>query len=154
MSDWKRTTREVSFDRLPQAMQTEIHRHIEQYNLGDILSDASMCIQSDAVKARKGMFGSSETNHMGVVLTPRWLIWAVMDTKTPPAVLSALLQDIVVQDYAETPFAKMVPDSGVQVNGKFTDMTGNASAFIGLEENVVGRKFRELVVGAVQDAKK
>ena len=48
----------------------------------------------------------------------------------------------------------MVPDSGIQLNGKFTDMPENASAFIGLEENAVGKKFRERVIAAVQQAKK
>jgi len=47
-----------------------------------------------------------------------------------------------------------MPDSGLQVNGKFTDVTENASAFIGLENNVVGKRFKDLVIGAVQDAKK
>lgn len=154
MSDWKRSTREISFEQLPPVMQAEIHKHIDLYNLGDILSDALMCIQSDAEKAKKGLLDAAESNHMGVVLTPRWLIWVVNGTKTPAATLSALLQDIVVQEYADTPFARMVPDSGIQVNGKFTDMTENASAFIGLEDNAVGRKFKDLVIGAVQDAKK
>ena len=40
-----------------------------------------------------------------------------------------------------------MPDSGLQVNE-------SASAFIGLENNVVGTTFKELVVRAVQDAKK
>jgi hypothetical protein len=35
-----------------------------------------------------------------------------------------------MQDYAQTPFAKMVPDSGLQVNGTFTDISENASAFV------------------------
>jgi hypothetical protein len=48
----------------------------------------------------------------------------------------------------------MVPDSGIQVNGKFTDMVENASAFIGLEKNAAGEKFREKVIAVVQNAKK
>jgi hypothetical protein len=154
MSEWKRSTRELSFDQLPAEMQTEINRHIELYNLGDILSDALICIHSSATKAKAGLFGAAETNQMGVVLTPRWLVWVITGTKTPASALSALLQDIVVQDYAETPFAKMVPDSGVQVSGKFTDVSESASAFIGLEENEAGSKFKELLVNAAQDAKK
>lgn len=102
MSDWIRSTRQISFEQLPEAMRAEIHRHIELYNLGEILSDTLMCIQSDAEKTSRGLFGSKETNHMGVVLTPRWLVWAVSGSKTPTSALSALLQDIVVQDYADT----------------------------------------------------
>lgn len=154
MSEWKRSTRELSFDQLPAEMKTEINRHIELYNLGDILSGALICIHSSATKAKAGLFGAAETIQMGVVLTPSWLVWVITGTKTPPSALSALLQDVVVQDYADTPFAKMVPDSGVQVNGKFTDVSESASALIGLEENEAGSKFKELLVNAVQDAKK
>ncbi len=53
-----------------------------------------------------------------------------------------------------TPFAKMVPDSGIEVNGKCTDAVENASAFIGLEENTVGNRFKETVIGTVQAAKR
>jgi hypothetical protein len=59
-----------------------------------------------------------------------------------------------VQVYVDTAFARMVSDSGIQLNEKFTDMPENASAFIGLEENAVGKKFRERVIAAVQQAKK
>lgn len=155
MSEWKRSTREVSFDQLPVPMKTEMQKHIELYNLGDILSDALMCIQTDSEKAKKGLFGSAELVQQGAVVTPRWLVWVVSGTKTPePAALSALLTDIVIQDYADTEFAKLVPDSGIQINGKFTDVSENASAFIGLQENDAGRKFKETVIKAVQDAKK
>lgn len=155
MSDWKRTTREVSFEQLPADMKAEIQKHIELYNLGDILSDAKMWIQTDSEKPKMGLFGSAESVRQCAAVTPRWLVWVVSGTKTPePASLSALLTDIVIQDYADTQFAKMVPDSGIQVNGKFTDVSESASAFIGLEENASGKKFKETVIAAVQEAKK
>ena len=154
MSDWKRSTREISFELFPTDLKAEIQKHIELYNLGSILSDAQICIQTDSEKARKGLFGSAEVVHMGAVLTPRWLIWVVSGTRTAPAALSALLTDVVIQDYANNQFAKMIPDSGIQVTGKFTDVPENGSAFIGLEENEAGRKFKELAIEAVQSAKK
>jgi hypothetical protein len=136
-------------------MKAEVQKHIELYNLGDILSDALMCIQTDSEKPKKRLFGLAESVRQCAVVASRWLVWVVSGTKTPkPAALSALLTDVVVLDYSNTQFAKMVPDSGIQVNGKFTDVSKNASAFIGLEENVVGRKFKEVVITAVQDAKK
>lgn len=154
MSDWKRSTREIPFDQLPPEMKTAIQKHIELYNLGNILSDALMCIQTDSEKPKKGLFGSAEEVHTGAVVTPRWLLWVASGTKTRAAVLSALLTDIVIQDYADTPFAKMVSDSGIHVSGKFTDVSENGTAFIGLEDNAAGRKFKETVIGAVQSAKK
>ena len=154
MSDWKRLTKEVQLDGLMPEMVVEIRKHVELYNLGPILADALMCVQTDSEKIKKGLFGSAEVVHQGVLVTPRWIIWVVHGTKIGTAVLSAQLRDVVVKDYAQTPFAKMVPDSGIEVSGHFTDASENASAFIGLEENAVGTKFKEMVIQAVQDAKK
>ena len=154
MSDWKRSTREVPFAGLMAEMVEAVNKHIELYNLGSILTDALMCIQTDSEKAKKGLFGKAELVRQGAIVTPRWLIWVVMDSSNKAAVLSAQLSDVVVQDYAQTQFAKMIPDSGIQVNGKFTDVSENASAFIGLEDGDVGRKFTETVIVAVQNSKK
>ena len=154
MSDWKRSTQAISFEQMPIALKAEIQKHVERYQLGDILSEALMCIQTVSEKAKKGILGSREMVYLGAVVTPRWLIWAVEGTKSSAAVLSALLAEVVVQDYANTPFSKMIPDSGIEVSGKFTDAVENASAFIGLEDNAVGKKFKETVIDAVQNAKK
>lgn len=153
MSDWKRTTREVAFEQFSEDVKTEIQRHIRLYNLGEIMQDALMCIETDSEKPKKGLFGSAESVRQCAIVTPRWLVWAVRDQKSLAA-LSALMKDIVIQDYGDTPFAKMVPDSGIQVTGKFTDVSENASAFLGLEANAAGEKFKETVIRAVQHAKK
>lgn len=154
MSDWKRRTIEVPFDGLLPEMVTAINQHIEQYNLGPILSDSLMGIQTDSEKAKRGLFGTAERVSMGAVVTPRWLVWAVTGTKTKPMALSAQLINVTVQDYAQTPFAKMVPDSGVQVSGLFTDASEPASAFIGLDDGAAGQRFRKILIKAAQDAKK
>lgn len=154
MSDWKRTTKEIPFESLPPEMIAAINKHIEQHNLGPILSDALMCIQTDSEKVKKGLFGGAETVRMGVVVTPRWLIWAVNGMKTPTSVLSAQLIHVTVQDYAQTQFAKLVPDSGIEVSGMFTDASENSSAFIGLGEGAAGEKFKDVLIKAAADAKK
>lgn len=154
MFEWKRKTRELSFESLPVEMKSVINRHIERYNLGSILSDALMCIQTDSEKVKKNLLGGAETVQMCAVVTPRWLVWAVNGTKSEAAALSAQLSNLTVQDYAQTPFAEMVPDSGLQVTGMFTDASESASAFIGLDEGTAGQKFKELVIQAAQDAKK
>lgn len=154
MSDWKRTTKEVPIERLQPEMVTAIQRHLEQYNLGSVLSDALMCVQTDSEKAKKGLFGSTESVSIGIVVTTRWLVWAIRGTKTQLAVLSAQLRDVVVQDYAQTQFAKMIPDMGLHVSGRFTDASENISAFIGADDSPAGKKFKEIVIQAVQDSKK
>ena len=113
-----------------------------------------MCIQTVSEKAKKGILGSHEMVYMGALITPRWLIWAVEGTRAPVSVLSVRLADVVVQDYADTPFAKMILDSGIEVSGKFTGAMEHASAFFGLEDNAVGKNFKATVIEAVQKAKK
>jgi hypothetical protein len=154
MSEWKRSTREILFDQFPADMRSEIQKHIELYNLGNILSDTLMCVETDSEKPKKGLFGSAETVRMGAVLTPRWLLWVVSGPKTSITAMSALLSDIVIRDYANTQFAKMIPDSGIEVTGKFTDVAENGSAFLGLDDNAAGKKFKETAIRAVQDVKK
>lgn len=154
MPDWKRTTKEVSIDGLRPELVEAINGHIVKYNLGDIFSEAMMCIQTDSEKIKKGLFGGSEIVYMGAVVTSRWLIWATSGTKAQTAVLSALLQDVVVQDYAHSSFAKLVPDTGLNVSGRFTDVSENGSAFIGLGDEPVAGKFLEAVIKAAQEAKK
>ena len=154
MSDWKRTTKEVSFEDLPSEIRSAIEQHIEQHNLGPILADALMCIQTHSEKIAKGLFGKQEIVQMAAIMTPRWLVWSVDQPATQAAVLSAQLIQVTVQDYSQTSFAQMVPDSGVQISGMFTDSSESASAFIGLDEGVAGQKFRQLLIKTAADAKK
>src|SRR5688572_27414548 len=117
MSEWKRKTKEVSFELLPSEMASAIQRHIEQYNLGPILADALMCVQTDSEKTKKGLFGKTENVQIAAIVTPRWLVWSVDQPGSKATALSAQLIHVTVQDHAQTPFAKMVPDSGIEVSG-------------------------------------
>jgi hypothetical protein len=154
VSEWKRRTKEIPFESLPSEMVSSINHHLEQHNLGPILSDVLMCIQIDSEKVKKGLFGGAEIVQVGAVVTPRWLVWAVAEMKKQTAVLSAQLINITIQDYAQTSFAKLVPDSGLEVSGLFTDSNENVSAFIGLDESATANKFKDIIIKAAQEAKK
>jgi hypothetical protein len=154
MSEWNRKTKEVSLESLPSEMASAVQQHVEQYNLGPVLSEALMCIQTDSEKVKKGLLGKAENVQMIAIVTPRWLVWSVDQPDKKPAVLSAQLIHVTVQDYSQTQFAKMVPDSGVEVSGIFTDASESASAFIGLEEGTAGQRFRQILIKAAADAKK
>ena len=135
-------------------MVEAVNQHIERYNLGAILTDALLCVQTDSEKIKKGLFGGSEIVYTGAVVTPHWLIWVVSGTKTQSAVLSAQLRDVTVQDYAQSSFAKLIADSGLNVSGRFTDVSENGAAFIGLDEGPAAVKFKEAVITSAQYAKK
>jgi hypothetical protein len=154
MSDWNRRTREVSVESLPTETTNAIQGHIEQHHLGPILADALMCVYTDSEKTKKGLFGRAETVRMAAILTPRWLVWSVEQPDAKAAVLSAQLIHVTIQDYAQTSFAELIPDSGIQVTGLFTNAGEGASAFIGLEENVAGNSFKDLTIKTAQEAKK
>ena len=152
MGDYKRTTRECTLNTMRPELSAAIRMHVEKHNLGDILSTAVVCIETTSEKIKKGLFGGTEIIYQGAVLTKGWLVWAAGGTKAPMGALSARLNQVTVQDYAITEFAKMIPDTGVQVHGLYTDMSEAASAFIGLAENAAGRKFREALIAALQGA--
>lgn len=154
MSDWKRATQEISFGSLPSEMVSAINQHIEEHNLGSILSDTLMCVQTDSERIKKALFGKTEKVRVVASVTPRWLVWAILEMNMHTSVLSAQLINVTVQDYAQTSFARMIPDSGVEVSGMFTAASESVSAFIGLEANAAGNKFRETLMKAAQDAKK
>ena len=154
MSDWKRLTKEILVENLPEVVLSLIHKHIEEHNLGSILDETLMCIQTDSLQVKKSLFGKTKTVQVSALLTPRWLVWAIQENMTQPVVLSAQLINLTVQDYAQTSFAKMIPDSGIEVNGRFTDSVEGASAFIGLDDGIAAKKFKEIVIKTVQDAKK
>ncbi|MBK9007629.1 MAG: hypothetical protein IPM31_11620 [Anaerolineae bacterium] len=154
MSDWKRTTKELGFENLRPELLQAINGHIEKYNLGEILSDALMCVQTDSEKIKKGLFGGAEVVYAGAVVTPRWLVWATSGTKTQTSASSAQLNDVTIQDYAESSFANMIPDSGLNVSGRFTDASDDGLIFIGLDDNAAGAKFKEIALQTAQEAKR
>ena len=150
MGDYTRTTRECTLDSMRPEIASAIRAHVEKYNLGDILSKPVMCIETTSEKIKKGLFGKGGTIHTGALLTSGWLVWASGADSASIGVLSARLGQVTVQDYAQSSFAKMIPDSGLNISGLFTDASEAALTFIGLEENAAGKKFKEAVIAAVQ----
>ncbi len=160
MGDWKRSTRECSLNDLPPQVTAAIKSHIEQYNLGEILSDASLNIENKSEKIKKGLFGSAGTVFTHVILTPRWLVWTIQDGKDGISAVSARLADIVVTDYAKGKMTQLVPDTGLEVTGEFTGLAHalpseqRGSIFIGLGPEPAAQKCHDALIRAVQDAKK
>ena len=154
MPDWKRQTKEVPIENLPPEVASAIQTHIARYNLGPVLSDALISVQTHSEKSKKGLFGKAEVVEMTAIVTPRWLIWSVDQPAKNAVVLSTQLIHVTVQDYSQTSFAKMIPDSGVEVTGMFTDASESVSAFLGLDEGMAGQKFRQILIQAAADAKK
>jgi hypothetical protein len=155
VGDWSRATRELAFENLPQDLQASIRQHLERYNLGDILADSLMSIETSSEKVRRGLLGKGrELVVMAAVVTPRWLVWAIRGNSADVTVMSARLAEVVIQDYADTKFAKMVPDAGMEVSGSFTDVADRGAAFIGLGPEAASEEFKRTAITAAQSAKK
>ncbi|HEU0295241.1 MAG TPA: hypothetical protein VFR47_21050 [Anaerolineales bacterium] len=67
-------TKEVPLEGLRPERVAAIQNHLEQYDLGEVLSDTLMTVQTDSEKVKKGLFGGAETVYIGIVITPRWLM--------------------------------------------------------------------------------
>ena len=161
MGDWNRTTKECALESLNSDNMAAIKKHLESYNLGPILDDYLMGIETTSEKKKKGLFGGGGDSRVIVsaIVTPRWLIWAVAGDKSGTGTLSTQLRDAAVTDYASSEFYKMVPDNGIQVTAPFTGSfagspTERGTMFIPLGDEPVTQRFKETVIHAAQEAKK
>ena len=152
MGDYLRVTRECTLDSLRPELVAAIQAHIERYELEDVIGPVAICCETISTKQKKRLFGSkTEIVIIGIILTPKWLIWAVGKENEHPGVLSARLSDIRVQDYEKSDMYKMVQDTGVNIVGVQT-ADGFGSAFIGLGEEQAAQKFRDVLKEAVAKA--
>jgi hypothetical protein len=152
MSEYNRTTRECTLDSMRPELANGIRKHIEQYELGDLASAMLICIETTSIKPKKGLFGKEEIIAAGILLTPQWLIWATSKSGEAPGVLSARLRNLEVRDYEKSEFYKMIPDSGINVLGQYTDVAERGSTFIGLGSESAAQKFRQMLKDAVRQS--
>ena len=69
-----------------------------------------------------------------------------------PVVTSALLRNIDAHDFENTAMYKVNPDSGMNITGRYTDVTKQGQSFIGLGSDPAGKKFRQVLHHAIQKA--
>jgi hypothetical protein len=152
MGEYHRITRECTLDALRPALADAIRAYLEKRDLVDVAAAALMCCETVSTKQKKRLFGKkTEVMLLGVLLTPQWLVWAVGKEGETPGVLAARLRDIHVQDYETTTFHKMIPDTGIHIDGLRTS-EGEGSAFIGLGIEPEAQKFRDALKEAVAQA--
>lgn len=157
MGDYNRSTKEISFEEISPDVMQAINKYVETRNLGDILKGTSQCIISNNEKIKKGLFGGGPGPKSLVqvaVLTNRWLILADRVDQNAIYIKSMQLKDIVVEDYEESGFYKMIPDTGMNINGIFTDASEKGTIFLPLGKDAAGEKFKDALIKSAQDAKK
>jgi hypothetical protein len=153
MGEYLRSRRECTLDAMRPTTAAAIRSYIEKYELGDLAASALMSCETASTKQKKGLFGGkAEVILTGVLLTPKWLIWATGKENETPGVLSARLRDIQVQDYEKSSQYRLIPDSGIDISGLRTGTADPASAFIGLGPEPSAQKFRSMLKEAVEAA--
>jgi hypothetical protein len=150
MGDYHRVTRECTRDNMRPELATAIRAHIETYELADVVATTLFCCETISTKQKKKLFGSkTEVEISGVMLTPKWLIWAGGKENERIGVLSARLEDLQVEDYEKTNMYKMIQDTGLNVFGfKIANQLG--SVFIGLGSEPAAEKFRDMLKEAIK----
>lgn len=156
MADYNRSTKEVTLETIPPEFKAALDAHLELYSLGPILDDALMCVENTSEKIKKGLFAGPGAKLVRSVeiLTPRWLVQVLKADNEAAFARSAQLTDITVTDYEKSDFHAMIPDTGVSVSGRFTDVPENSSSFIGLGKEAAGEKFKSLIIETAQEAKR
>ena len=147
-----RSTRECAFGDMKPGLATAIRKHIERYGLDDTESTPLVCFETTSTHPKKGLFANdTETIVTGVLITANMLIWTT-EKERNPIVMSALLRNIDAQDFENTAMYKVKPDSGMNITGRYTDVTKHGRSFIGLGSDPDGEKFRQMLQLAIQKA--
>lgn len=151
MSTYTRSTRECTFDDMPPEVHAAIQNHIEKYRLGKIESSHPICFKTTSTWKKTGLFANGyETTITGMLITSHLLVWTGEMKNGKPVVMSALLRNIDVQDFENTAMYGVNPDSGINISGRYSDVTKQGLSFIGLGTDSAGEKFRQILQLAIQ----
>ena len=152
MKAYTRSTSECAYSDLRPELVAAIREHFEKYKLEDIESSLLICCETTSTIQKAGLFTSDpKTTITGMLVTNQLLIWT-NEKKREPIVRSALLRNIDAQDFENTAMYRVNPDSGMNIAGRYTDVTKQGQAFIGLGIDPAGEKFRQVLQHAIQKA--
>ena len=156
MGEYIRSTTEINFANISPDILQAIHKYIELHNLGDILNGVTNCIVSTSEKVKKGLFSGPGPKLLveTAILTNRWLILADRVDQNAVFIKSMQLQDIVIEDYEKSLFYSKIPDTGLNITGRFTDASEQGMIFLPLGKDIAGDTFKEALIHAAQEAKK
>jgi hypothetical protein len=153
MNAYSRSTRECTFADLHPELVRAIRKHVEKFKLGDIESSLLICCETTSTSKKTVLFSSgSAATLTGMIVTAQLLIWTNGKKRDNSIVRSALLRNIDVQDFENTAMYRVNPDSGMNVTGRYTDVTKQGQSFIGLGSDSAGEKFRRVLQHAIQKA--
>lgn len=148
------STRACTIEELNAGLRTALRRHGTRYSLSDIEADVLMCCETRSTRIKKGPFGGMEPTLSAVYVTPKWLVWAIAANGNLPTVGSAQLHDIDMRDYEETSMGSIMPNQGLNITGRYTDVNQTGITFISLGTETDGKNFRLILKDAIKKAAK
>ena len=143
MIRYTRITKERTPDKLQPDLLAAIYTHLAAKGLEDEINNALMSIETASTKHVKKLLRQwTETDHSGVILTPKWLIYAIKTANEKLIVLSGRLANLNIEAYEKSPMHAIVPDTGLNISG-FNIGESQGIIFIGLGTEVAAQKFRD-----------
>ena len=85
-----------------------------------------------------------------MLITSKLLVWTGEKKNGKPVVMSALLRNIDAQDFENTAMYGVNPDSGINISGRYSDVTKQGQSFIGLGTDSAGEQFRHILQLSLQ----
>lgn len=155
MSDYHRYTRECAFSQFRSELIKAIRDYNQDHHLGDIETEALMCCQTTSEKKPPGFWASllgdepDKVYHTGMLVTPKWLVWARSGDKSGTVVSAAKLKDIQVKAFA----SRLLKDKGLEVYGMIGEARERMRGYIALGVEEAGQKFCEIVRQAVEETR-
>ena len=150
MNTTTRKTRACRIDAFDGELKAAIRAHGTKFGLEDIEFDILMCCETITVHPKKGFLGGLKTTLSAVYVTPKWLVWADSNGRNDVAAGTAQLSQIDVRDYRATAQYAITPDQGLNITGRYTDKNKTGIAFIVLEAEADGEKFRQVLNQALR----
>ena len=148
-----RTTRECSVKNMSHKLTNAIQKHVEMFVPENIEASLLICCETTSTHKKTGLFANgNETIITGMLITSQYLVWTEKKNKSEMVVTSALLRNIDVNDFENTAMYNVKPDSGINISGRYTDVTKQGLSFIGLGTDSAGEKFRLVLQHAIQKA--
>ncbi len=162
MKIYKRSTRACYFPELKPEIIQAVRDYVNRYDLGDIERQILICCETVSEKLKKGgLFGSSigdpdpdKVHHVGMLVTPEWLVWARHGEKSGTRLSAARLKEIEIRDLLGRfkDFKVKLEDDGISVFGFINRSSERVTAMIGLGPEQAAQDFRTVLQEAWEKA--
>jgi hypothetical protein len=138
-------TRLCTLDTLDEDLKFAIHAHALRHDLHDLESDVLICCETLSVRQKKGFWGGIKFTLSAAYITPTWLVWADSTDRSDARVCASQLTHVDLWDEQVTTSFPIIVDEGLSITGCDTDKNKTGMAFIAVDSNTEGQKFRQVL---------